>query len=73
MPVTQTFTRKATILRRIEDEYREMPGLVLTPEQGARLWALPVVNVVDALHTLVAHGLLSRSPTGTYRLREHAV
>ena len=70
MLVTQTLTRDAAILRRIEDEYREMPGLVLTPEQGARLWALPVVNVLDALHTLVALGFLSRSPMNTYRRRD---
>ena len=42
MLFTHTLSRDAAILRRIEDEYREMPGLVLTPEQGARLWALPV-------------------------------
>ena len=70
MLVTHTLTRDAAILRRIEDEYCEMPGLVLTPEQGARLWALPVVNVLDALHTLVALGFLSRTPMGTYRRRD---
>jgi hypothetical protein len=70
MLVSQTFPRDAIILRRIEDEYREMPGLVLTPEQGARLWALPLVRVLDALHVLVGAGFLSRTPLGAYRRRD---
>jgi hypothetical protein len=73
MLVTQTLSRDAAIIRRIEDEYREMPGLVLTPEQGARLWALPVVNVLQALHMLVGAGFLNRSPMGTYRRSDQLV
>jgi len=73
MLVTQTLSRDAAIIRRIEDEYREMPGLVLTPEQGARLWALPVVNVLQALHMLVGAGFLSRSPMNTYRRSDQLV
>ena len=73
MLVTQTLSRDAAIIRRIEDEYREMPGLVLTPEQGARLWALPVVNVLQALHMLVGARFLNRSPMGTYRRSDQLV
>ena len=70
MLVTQTLSRDAVILQRIEDEYLEMPGLVLTPEQGARLWALPRVTVLDALHVLVGVGFLSRTALGAYRRRD---
>ena len=70
MLVTHTLTRDAAILQRIEDEYREMPGLILTPEQGARLWSLPVLNVLDALHILVGMGVLSRTAIGAYRRRD---
>lgn len=70
MLVTQTLSRDAVILQRIEDEYREMPGLVLTPQQGARLWSLPLVNVLDAIHVLVGVGFLSRTSVGAYRLRD---
>ena len=73
MLFTHTLSRDAAILRRIEDEYREMPGLVLTPEQGARLWALPVGNVLDALHFLVVSGFLSRSPMNTNRRSDQLV
>ena len=69
MLVTHTLTRDAAILQRIE-RIREMPGLILTPEQGARLWSLPVLNVLDALHILVGMGFLSRTAIGAYRRRD---
>jgi hypothetical protein len=65
MSDTQTFSRP-TVLHRIECEYREMPGLNVTPDQGARLWAVPRVEVVAILDRLVERGVLRRSRLGTY-------
>jgi hypothetical protein len=65
MSDTQTLSQP-TVLRRIECEYREMPGLNVTPDQGARLWAVPRGEVVDMLERLVAQGVLRRSRMGTY-------
>jgi hypothetical protein len=62
---TQTVCHPA-ILQRIECEYREMPGLNLTPEQGARLWAMPRSEVLDMLDRLVARGVLRRNGVGKY-------
>src|SRR3954470_11464215 len=55
MSDTQTFSQP-TVLNRIECEYREMPGLNVTPDQGARLWAVPRVEVVAILDRLVERG-----------------
>jgi hypothetical protein len=60
--------RDGTVLHRIECEFREMPGLNLTPDQGARLWCVPRGDVVDLLNRLVERGVLRRSRVGTYVL-----
>jgi hypothetical protein len=54
------------ILHRIEGEYRESPGLNLTPAQGARLWALAHSEVLELLDRLVARGVLRRTVVGRY-------
>ena len=56
----------SAILHRIQGEYREMPGLNLTLEQGARLWAMPPTEVLDMLDRLVELGVLRRNPAGKY-------
>lgn len=56
-------------LRRIRGEYREMPGLKLTVPQAARLWHVDAPNVERMLDTLVADGLLRRTPGGAYLVR----
>ena len=53
---------------RILAEYREMPGLRLTPRQAARLWAMDAVHCQAILDALVASGCLRRSPRGEYCL-----
>jgi hypothetical protein len=65
MSDTQTSAGPA-ILQRIACEYREMPGLKLTPDQGARLWALPRGEVVNVLDRLVEQGVLRRNSVGSY-------
>jgi hypothetical protein len=46
------------LFARIRAEYREMPGLCLTPAQAARLWGLTPGVCAAALQTLVAEGAL---------------
>ena len=50
----------------IQMDYVEMPGLRLTPEQGRRLWTLPLDICQAALDTLVASGFLARTRDGQY-------
>lgn len=53
-------------LRRIVGEYREMPGLSLTPVQAARLWGVPVRDAEWILRLLAATGVLKRNAAGSY-------
>jgi hypothetical protein len=47
------------LLARIRAEYREMPGLCLTPAQAARLWGLAPGACADVLQALVVDGTLT--------------
>jgi hypothetical protein len=47
------------LLARIRAEYREMPGLCLTPAQAARLWGLTPGACAEVLQALVADGTLT--------------
>jgi hypothetical protein len=54
------------LFRRIEGEYREMPGLSLTLPQAERLWGLDRRTCEFALATLVERRVLRRGMNGTY-------
>jgi hypothetical protein len=54
------------LFRRIEGEYREMPGLSLTLPQAERLWGLDRRTCELALATLVERRVLRRRMNGTY-------
>jgi hypothetical protein len=54
------------LLNRIEGEYREMPGLCVTAPQAERLWGLDTTTCDFVLMTLIARGVLKRTPGGTY-------
>jgi hypothetical protein len=54
------------LLARIRAEYREMPGLSLTPLQAARLWGLSPGVCEEVLQTLVAEGALICTPEVRY-------
>jgi Fic family protein len=69
----------ASLLRRIRNEFLEMPGLCLTLDQAARLWNLDPDTSQMALHILEEEGFLRRtgegrfvSGSGTARDRAHA-
>ena len=55
------------IVRRVESEFAEMPGLLLTDGQAQRLWALDRDTCVVILGELVAKGFLKRGTDGMYR------
>ena len=55
------------LLRRVEGEYREMPGLSLTMPQAARLWGLDSGTCAVVLTTLLERQVLRRTAIGTYR------
>jgi Fic family protein len=54
------------VIQRIEAEYREMPGLMLTARQAQRLWRLDTSTCASALGTLLQRGFLKRRDDGTY-------
>ena len=58
------------LLKRIEHDYEELPGLRLTPPQAQRLWALDGPTCRAALTTLVDAGVLQRTPDGRFVLRQ---
>ena len=55
------------LVRRIQGEYLEMPGLRLTREQAQRLWALDDETCVTILDALVEHKFLVRGSDGRYK------
>ena len=54
------------LLRRVEGEYREMPGLSLTLSQAERLWGLDRATCAVILATLVDRQVLRQTTVGTY-------
>jgi hypothetical protein len=56
----------APLVRRVRNEFLEMPGLLLTPAQAARLWALDRSTSDLILNGLTSDGFLSRNREGAY-------
>lgn len=54
-------------LRVARAEFDEMPGLVLTVPQAARLWSLDPEACVDVLGRLRALGYLTTTRSGAFR------
>jgi DNA-binding IclR family transcriptional regulator len=52
---------------RIRHEFLDMPGLVLTVTQAARLYDLSTPHARAMLDTLEAEGFLVSGPNGVYR------
>jgi len=55
------------LIQRIRDEYEEMPGLDLSLEQAARLWALDLETCQHVLARLHDLKFLVRTADGRYR------
>ena len=54
------------ILSRVSGEYREMPGLSLTPVQAARMWQMDAQACEAILCALVEQGVLRRRSDGAF-------
>ncbi len=52
------------IVYRIREEFREMPGLRLTPAQATRLWGLEQETCTAVIDRLVATAYLRWTPAG---------
>jgi hypothetical protein len=52
------------VVRRVREEFREMPGLQLTPAQATRLWGLERETAHAVIERLVACAFLRWTATG---------
>ena len=55
-----------TLENRVRGEFMEMPGLRLTPQQAARLWAMDRPTSESVLDRLASTGFLARTREGAY-------
>lgn len=62
-------TASGVLLEHIRAEFEEMPGLILTPRQAARLWTVTASQAEALLSELMTDGFLVRDPRGSYRRR----
>ena len=65
----RSFDDANATLWRIRGEYMEMPGLMLTVPQAARLWHLDQPSIEQLLNVLVSDGVLRRTAAGAYLAR----
>ena len=68
-PRLPELTAAGRLLQRVRAEFVEMPGLMLTLPQAARLWCLTASQAKAALTELVGGGFLMCDPHGMYRRR----
>ena len=60
------------VLRRVQGEFLEMPGLRLTEPQARRLWGLDPVSCSALLEALIDAKFLFRTRDGAFMRVEHA-
>ena len=60
------------VLRRVQGEFMEMPGLCLTRAQARRLWGLDDASCDTLLRVLVESKFLFRTHTGAFMRVEMA-
>ncbi len=68
MQTSQTTPQLTDLVTRARAEFREMPGMCLTPAQAARLWQLSPEQAQTLLLELVHAGFLVRLDGVRYRL-----
>ncbi len=71
MTLEQTGSREE-VLRRVQGEFLEMPGLRLTQPQARRLWGLDAAMCDALLSALVDANFLFRTRDGAFMRVEHA-
>ena len=60
------------VLRRVQGEFLEMPGLRLTEAQARRMWGLDAASCHALLGALVESNFLFRTRDGSFMRVEHA-
>jgi hypothetical protein len=60
------------LLRRVQGEFLEMPGLRVTEAQACRLWGLDTVMCSALLSALIDARFLFRTRDGAFMRMEHA-
>lgn len=63
----KSYVQLDLLLRRVEGEYLEMPGLQLTRDQAQRLWAIDQAACTLVLDALIERRFLVRGPDNRYR------
>jgi hypothetical protein len=63
-PDRRNFVERERLLRRVQQEFEDMPGLSLTLPQAVRLLGVPPEMCLRVLTTLVARGLLRVTSRG---------
>jgi len=56
----------ASLVTRIESEYREMPGLQLTAPQMQRMWCLDAVTCEAVIVILLSHRIVVKTSRNAY-------
>lgn len=64
--------RDDEVLRRVQGEFLEMPGLRLTHAQARKLWGLDAAKCEALLSTLVESKFLFQTRDGAFMRVEHA-
>jgi hypothetical protein len=60
------------LLRRVQGEFLEMPGLCLTETQAGRLWGVDAATCSAVLSALIDARFLFRTRDGAFMRIEHA-
>jgi hypothetical protein len=60
-----------TLVNRARNEFLEMPGLQLTPQQAARLWGLDATKCQSVIDALVEAEFLRWTSTGRLVRTDH--
>ena len=70
--MTPELQREDEVLRRVQGEFLEMPGLRLTHAQARRLWGLDAASCEALLTALVEANFLFQTRDGAFMRVEHA-
>jgi hypothetical protein len=70
MPVESLTVERRDLVRRIEAEFHDMPGLVLSLKQASRFLGVDEAACGRILAALTRAGVLRRSPNEYYSRRE---
>src|SRR5262245_24657225 len=70
--VPEPVRAKDEVIRRVQGEFLEMPGLRLTEAQAQRLWGLDARSCRELLGALVDAKFLFRTRDGAFMRVEHA-